>query len=114
MSRGPGKRQRAILGALEERETFFLVDLLPINYTKANYNALNRAAVALADKGAIAIWTFTYCGGPRVAVCWPGGRCPDRNALRRIHESVVASGVSVGEAVTLSPVQHLSVAGVTA
>src|SRR5262245_22492843 len=61
MSRGPGKQQRLILAELAKRDCFYLIELLPENYRKSEYNALNRAACTLADSGQITFWRY-ICG----------------------------------------------------
>ena len=54
MSRGYGKRERLILEAIEQKGGWlYLRDILPAQYTKAEYNALNRAAGKLIDTGKI-------------------------------------------------------------
>lgn len=65
MSRGPGKWQRVILAELASRESFWLRTLLPGNYTKAEYNALHRAALKLGAIGPIKVhrwWTYGGTG----------------------------------------------------
>jgi hypothetical protein len=54
MSKGPGKWERAILLALEQCPAFYLMALLPLDATRTEVVALNRAARNLADKGLIA------------------------------------------------------------
>ena len=74
MSRGPGKWQRAILAELASHETFWLRSLLGRSCTKAEYNALLRAALKLEEAGAIAIdrWQFGANSGiGRLAVRRP-------------------------------------------
>jgi hypothetical protein len=55
MGRGPGKWQRIILDRLERGEPFYLLEVLDYGYTKAEYNALNRAARELEKRGEIRI-----------------------------------------------------------
>jgi hypothetical protein len=55
MSRGPGRWQRAILATLEQHRAFFSHDLLPLEPTRAQQAALQRAVVTLHDKGKIGI-----------------------------------------------------------
>ncbi len=51
MSRGPGKWQRLILATLADTKVFWLRSLLPRHCTKAEYNALLRAALKLESAG---------------------------------------------------------------
>jgi hypothetical protein len=55
MSRGPGVWQRAILVTLEQHRAFFARDLLPLEPTRAQQAALQRAVCTLHDKGKIGI-----------------------------------------------------------
>ena len=88
MSRGPGKWERAILAALEERESFWLRSLLSRETTKAQYNALLRAAMALEDKGRILIDRYAFGGE-----AW---KCEGRTAIRRIG-SIAPERLNVGK-----------------
>ena len=76
MSRGPGKWQRAILNELGERECFYLLELLPVRYRKAHYNALNRAALVLLEKGKIDAWRWMGGNPGKVLYCRPGYEPP--------------------------------------
>ncbi|MBU1008477.1 hypothetical protein KKA53_05365 [Candidatus Dependentiae bacterium] len=60
MSKGPGKLQRLILAVLTEHEAFYLRDLLGWTYTKAQYNALLRAANQLERAGKIGASLFAF------------------------------------------------------
>ena len=62
MSRGPGKWQRAILAELANREAFYLRDLLGPRCTRAERNALLRAAIQLEGAGTINPHRFAYGG----------------------------------------------------
>lgn len=53
MSKGPGKWQRTILDALETSDSVFLRDLLPSDYSQADYSAIHRAAKKLQDAGKV-------------------------------------------------------------
>lgn len=55
MSRGPGKWQRMILEALEDRDFVIVCDLLPKDAKRAEQSALNRATHKLADAGKVEI-----------------------------------------------------------
>ena len=67
MSRGLGTKQRTILAALAGRQALYLRDLLPRQCTKAEYNALLRAATKLETGRLIAIARF-MCGSNKVVV----------------------------------------------
>jgi hypothetical protein len=76
MSRGYGRCQRAILKELGSREWFYLLELLPIHYRKADYNALNRAAWALDKAGRVSLVRYV-CGAAgfsqaKLLCCRPG------------------------------------------
>ena len=62
MSKGPGKWQRVILAKLADREFFYLRKLLGRTCTKAQYNALLRAAQELEAAGKINVSRFAYGG----------------------------------------------------
>ena len=64
MSKGPGKWQRIILAELADREAFHLRAILGRRCTKAQYNALLRAAWKLEEAGKINIACFSYGGRP--------------------------------------------------
>lgn len=80
MSRGPGRWQRLILAEVERGRCFYLVDLLPITYTRADYNALHRASVQLEKADRITVWRF-MCGWKKTAICPPGAPNPARESL---------------------------------
>jgi hypothetical protein len=64
MSKGPGKWQRMILAELADREAFHLRALLGRKCTKAQYNALLRAALNLETAGKINIAHFYWGARP--------------------------------------------------
>ena len=64
MSRGPGTWQRVILDKLTEAWAFPLRWLLPEHPTRAQRNALNRAACQLEGTGRISVARF---------MCWGSG-----------------------------------------
>lgn len=78
MSRGPGKRQREILGRLAEAPSFYLADL---GLSGAPYRAAWRAAHALEAAGKASLLRYA-CGQGKLLVCRPGqvpyGRRPER------------------------------------
>ena len=63
MSKGPGRRQLAILAALADRWAFYLRDLIAEPCTEAAYNATLRAALHLEASGKIAVTRFLWGGG---------------------------------------------------
>lgn len=81
MSRGYGRRERAILEAIQSKGAwFYLRDLLPAHYNKGAYNALNRAALKLARAGRIGCvyWPFGDCKKTAIG---PAGSYCDRKCL---------------------------------
>jgi len=62
MSKGLGKRQRAILATLADHEAFWLRSMLGPSCTKAEYNALHRAALKLEAAGLIEIDRWQWHG----------------------------------------------------
>jgi hypothetical protein len=60
MSKGPGKWQRAILAQLAGGPAFYLREMLLWHCTKAQYNALLRAAIRLEADGKINIARFLW------------------------------------------------------
>jgi hypothetical protein len=76
VSRGPGRWQRLILRSVSDGQTHYLARLLPVGYTSAEYNALNRAAVQLEDAGRIAVYRFMH-GYHKTVVALPGVPCPE-------------------------------------
>jgi len=60
MSKGPGKWQQMILSELVTKEAFYLRGLLGRHCTKAQYNALLRAAQTLESEGKINITRFRF------------------------------------------------------
>jgi hypothetical protein len=92
MSKGPGRRQRLILDELRRRERFYLADLLSAGFSRAEYNALHRAALKLNDAGKCDV--FVYMCGPRRVVCMrPGvGQPADRDTLDGHPEEIVIEG----------------------
>jgi hypothetical protein len=101
MSRGPGRWQRTILAALNEAENFYLVDVLPNGYTKAQYNAAHRAAMNLVDDGRISMTRFLCGGGRRGGLKTVLGK-PGTNPQR-------PPRVKCWTGDTMQPVQHLVV-----
>lgn len=123
VSRGPGFWQRAILAAFDQAESFYLVDVLPDSYTRAQYNAAHRAAQKLDDQRRISMRHFTF-GTPHVVIGRPGGKPerPDNGGLGgpRHQQLIVGVGgnfphsntyVSDGASADLPAVQHLPVSG---
>ena len=113
MSRGPGRWQREILAALDQVEAFYLVDLLPDGYTRAQYNGAHRAAVRLDDTGRIALKHFIY-GTPKLVVGHAGTdpKRPDSGGMDgNYHERAwcwCGLGLGVHEhAVSVEPVADL-------
>jgi hypothetical protein len=70
VSRGPGRWQRAILATLERHQAFYPHDLLPLEPTRAQQAALQRAVITLHDKGKIGIgrWLGRNPAGSRLVV----------------------------------------------
>jgi hypothetical protein len=86
MSRGFGKWQLAILAQLASQEIFWLRSLLDYACTKAEYNALLRAALKLEDAGLIRIDRWQYGsndGAGRTAVMRIGTESRSRSAVPR-------------------------------
>ena len=69
MSKGPGKWQRLIMTELAIRDRFNLQELLGETFTKAEYNALHRAAMQLERAGKIKVHRFALGGGIRTWIC---------------------------------------------
>jgi hypothetical protein len=87
MSRGPGKWQRTILAALERHPAFFARDLLPLEPTRAQQAALQRAIVTLHDAQKIAIarwWAGRHSSGGRIVVYRHGTRAPPPSEIARL------------------------------
>ena len=72
MSRGAGKWQRRILEALEQRPAWFVVSLLPEQFTRAEYVALLRAVGVLEQAGRVEVDRYQ---------CW--ATKPGRLVVRR-------------------------------
>jgi len=91
VSRGPGRWQREILGALEKHPAFYLADLLPQPHTRSQVVALNRAARQLATLYKIGIcrWMCRFGHSGFITVVRPGYPAPDR---KDVFEISVASG----------------------
>jgi len=84
MSKGPGKKQRAILTGLASQESFWLRSLLGRPSTKAEYNALLRAALNLEDSGLIILDRYHYGSNDstgRTAVRRIGTPKPERQSV---------------------------------
>jgi hypothetical protein len=107
VSRGPGFWQRAILASFDRAESFYLVDVLPDDYTKSQYNAANRAAQRLYDRDLISMWHFTF-GTPHVVIARPGAVQPDR---RQIESARRARAVNCWSGGNVRTGQHLTVSG---
>jgi hypothetical protein len=71
MSRGPGRWQRSIVGALADRPAVWLRDLLPRQYSASEYQALYRAARRLSNRGTIALWSGGFSHS-RLVLAKPG------------------------------------------
>ena len=90
MSRGPGKWQRAILATLEQHQAFYPRDLLPLEPTRAQRAALQRAVTTLHDNAKIAIarWWVRNAAGSRIVVFRYGTLAPPPSEIARIeHQS---------------------------
>jgi hypothetical protein len=87
LSKGPGRWQRIILAELSERDCFYLLELLPANYRKAEYNALNRAAWQLAEQRKIDLYRY-MCGMRKVLCVRHGGRAAKRPEFNRNRRKV--------------------------
>jgi hypothetical protein len=89
MSRGLGKRQRSILEVLRVHRTFWLRSMLARKCTKAEYNALLRAALKLEEAGLIRIDRYAWGATPGIG----------KTAVRRTDavQPLRRSVVSVGE-----------------
>ena len=86
MSKGPGKWQRMILAELAGREAFHLRALLGRECTKAEYNALLRAAMKLEAAGEIYITRFSWGARPgtgKTIIHRIGTTVADRGELER-------------------------------
>ena len=83
MSKGPGKWQRAILATLADHEAFWLRSMLKPSCTKAEYNALLRAALKLEAAGLIGIERWLSGGGKDRIECY------GRTAIRRIGTAIM-------------------------
>jgi hypothetical protein len=86
MSRGFGKLQRVIMQALEQHVAFFARDLLPLEPTRAQQQALQRAICTLHDNGKIAIgrWYGRHPSGGHVVIYRYGTLAPPPSAIVRI------------------------------
>ncbi|MBP8980595.1 MAG: hypothetical protein KBG09_05055 [Syntrophobacterales bacterium] len=69
MSKGLGKWQRMILLGLKFRDFFTIRELLGLTFTRAEYNALNRAMLELERAGKIKVCRFGLGSGGRDWVC---------------------------------------------
>jgi hypothetical protein len=107
MSRGPGYWQRAILAALDQAESFYLVDVLPDGYTRSQYNAAHRGMLRLEADGRISVKHFIY-GTPHVVIGRPcvDAERPDSGGLGRTPRR---QRPSVGVPPDPAEVQHLTV-----
>jgi hypothetical protein len=86
MSRGPGRLQREILATLEKHPAFFARDLLPLEPTRAEQQALQRAICTLHDNGKIAIgrWWGRNPAGGRIVIFRYGTLAPPASEIARI------------------------------
>jgi len=94
MSKGLGKRQRAILATLADHEAFWLRSMLGPSCTKAEYNALRRAALKLEAAGLVKLQAWAYGlhdGTGRLAVCRIGTPIPDRQKVVKLHRGELAN-----------------------
>ncbi len=92
MSRGPGKWERLILAELASHRAFYLRALLGPCCTRAQYNALFRAALTLEAGGRISVTRFVF--GAKTLVVHRTGTMftrEDRRGLDRISVGKVAS-----------------------
>lgn len=69
-----GKWQRAIVAELGDRRAFYVRDLLPSGYSRAQYVALLRAVCLLEERGLVQVCRYMTWGndGAKVAVSLPG------------------------------------------
>lgn len=81
MSRGLGKLQTSILEKLKEKDCFYLIELLPREYSLKQYQATHRAAVSLSKKGILKIQCWKF-GRNRVAVARINFVQPSNDRLR--------------------------------
>jgi hypothetical protein len=65
MSKGTGKLERLILEATEAHGGVYVARLAPQGATKAQHQALNRAAWSLIRKGLVLCVRY-HCGRPRL------------------------------------------------
>jgi hypothetical protein len=86
MSRGFGKLQCKILATLEQHPAFFARDLLGLEPTRAQQQALQRAICTLhdANKIAIARWWGRNPAGGRIVIYRYGTLAPPPSAIVRI------------------------------
>ncbi len=92
MSRGLGRWERLILAELASRKAFYVRALLGPCCTRAQYNALLRAAMTLEAGGRISVTRFVF-GSKTVVVHRTGTTFTrdDRRRLDRISVGKVAS-----------------------
>jgi hypothetical protein len=68
MSKGPGKWQRAIVEAVNQKGgQMYLKEILPRRFTESDYQAAYRAAVTLRRAGKIALHTYLL-GSSRIMI----------------------------------------------
>ena len=92
MSRGYGKCERTILEAIQRQGGWlYLRDILPKEYTNAEYNALHRAASNLAKGGKIGYHYF-MCGTKKVAIGQIGTVCKRNRGDNELSVEAVTSG----------------------
>jgi hypothetical protein len=81
MSHGPGKWQRKILEALQEREGFYLREVA--GDSRSEYSAFHRAACTLYGMGRIEILRYTAgaCGYNKVFIRRAGSLAIPENRI---------------------------------
>jgi hypothetical protein len=88
MSRGYGKLQRKILATLEQHQAFFARDLLPLEPTRAQQQALQRAICTLhdADKIQLARWLAgrRHPSGGLIVIYRQGTLAPPPHEIARL------------------------------
>ena len=67
MSRGLGQIQKLVLAEVAKRPYFYLMELLPPNFTESQYQSLYRACQTLANKRMIGIWGYLL-GRPKMGI----------------------------------------------
>jgi hypothetical protein len=87
MSKGPGKWQRAILEAVNQKGQMYLKEVLSQSFSESEYQAAHRAAVILWRAGKIAIHNYPL-GSSRIMIgppsCFFDRAEYDRSKRRRV------------------------------